>query len=273
MPMTVASVPYLNAKPLVWALERLGLESPVNVVFDVPSRLPRLLETKAADAILVSSIDALTVPGRRVASGCSISSLNKVMSVRVFSRVPFSMIESLALDASSMTSNALAKIVLKRMFGAVPDCTLRPPDGSAMLQDNDACVLIGDKGLMFDGTGLHCLDLGEAWHQLTGLPFVWACWVGGSGLSEELSSYLNWARFEGQQNLAAAAADADPSIPSHIAHEYLTTVFDYGLDGPQLEGLRTFAQAIAEDEIAPKVYEPALVEPNIAWAPLTPVMA
>ena len=59
MTYTVGSVPYLNAKPLVRMFEELGDDSPVKVIYDVPSRLPKLLEEGTVQAIMVSSIEAL----------------------------------------------------------------------------------------------------------------------------------------------------------------------------------------------------------------------
>jgi predicted solute-binding protein len=60
----VGCVPYVNAKPLVTFFERLGDQSPVRVLYDVPSRLPALLDSGAAQAALVSSFEALRTPGR-----------------------------------------------------------------------------------------------------------------------------------------------------------------------------------------------------------------
>src|SRR5471032_1724555 len=106
MKYTVGSVPYLNAKPLVRAFEVWGEESPVNVIYEVPSKLPALLAAGEVQAIMVSSIEAFRHPGSRIAEGVCIGSQREVMSVRLFSKVPPRMIETLALDQSSMTSNA-----------------------------------------------------------------------------------------------------------------------------------------------------------------------
>lgn len=255
----VASVPFLNAKPLVWALERWPDRFSVEVGYALPSQLPPELESGRAQAILVSSIDALSVPGRRIAGGCSISTHGRVMSVRLFSQVPFSEIETLALDSSSMTSNALAQIVLHEMFACRPTVDLAPPDGQAMLAEHDACVLIGDKGLVFDGRGLFELDLGEAWFQLTGLPFVWACWVGSDDLSPDLVERLVAARREAEGNLAVIASEAPDTVPAQLAHDYLTTVFDYSLGEVQLAALGEFARRLDALGLAAGARVPDLV--------------
>lgn len=261
MPYQVASVPFLNARPLVWALEQLGEHSPVRVAFDWPSRLPALLESGSAQAVLVSSIDAISTPGRKIVGGASISSRGRVRSVRLFSKVPFDQVSTLALDASSLTSNALARLVLLQMFGCEPTTVHHDPNGTEMLTTNDACILIGDKGLMFEGSGLYELDLGEAWTAMTNLPFVWACWVGDENLSRELAGWLVSAREIGERNLAAAALTALDQIPAQLASEYLTQVFDYGLQAEQIAGLDKFRELLKESGLLAETYEPRFVEP------------
>lgn len=187
---TVGCVPYVNAVPLVWWFESLGEKSPVRVVYDVPSKLPRLLESGEVQAILVSSVDSILSTGRQVADGVCIGSHGPVESVRLFSKVPFDQITHLALDASSLTSNRLAQLVLEKSYGVIPETTIFPPDPAVMLAQNDACVLIGDIGMETVLTDVHVLDLGQAWTDLTGLPFVWAVWTGDHNLSSALASLL-----------------------------------------------------------------------------------
>ena len=164
--------------------------SDVRVVYDVPSRLPALLASGEAQAILVSSIEAFRMPGAKVVEGVCIGSRKAVKSVRLFSKVPFAQISRLALDASSMTSNELALMVLRATYGVVPACQTAEPSLEGMLQSADAAVLIGDIGMTSDGSGLHVLDLGEAWFAMTGLPFVWAVWIGRESLNVELADLL-----------------------------------------------------------------------------------
>lgn len=259
MKYSVASVPFLNAKPLVWALEQEPERFDVTVAYELPARLPALLDSGAVDAVLVSSIDALTVPGRRIAEGCSISSFGRVMSVRLFSRVPLDRVETLALDSSSLSSNALAQIVLRELYGSMPTCTREAPIGQAMLAEHDACVLIGDRGLVFDGSGLFELDLGEAWTHLTNLPFVWACWVGGERLVPALVARLEEARRVGESNLASIAQSAPAEVSAQLAHRYLTEAFDYRLTDAHLSSLAWFGSLVVEHGLADRSYTPTVV--------------
>lgn len=260
--VTVGCVPYVNAIPLVAKFEDWGDRSPVRVVYNVPSRLPALLEGGAADAILVSSVDALRVPGRRMAEGVCIGSYGPVKSVRLFSRVAPDLIRSLALDASSMTSNRLAQIVLAERHGVRPEVRTLPPDLDAMLAECDACVLIGDLGMTASGEGLHVLDLGEEWRLLTGKPFVWAAWIGGDRLTPELARWLATAAQAAsvgrRLSIVPSRADAAPTEQANTirtaiersgwsrerVEDYFLNVMVYDLDESMIDGLREFQRRL-----------------------------
>jgi len=237
MSYTVGSVSYTNARPLVHSLA-----GKVQVELAVPSALPELLDSGEAQAVMVSSFDALSVPGRTFAEGCSISSLGKAESVRLFSKVPIAQIKKLALDTSSLTSVHLAQVLLRERYRIQPTTANMRPDLETMLDVCDACVLIGDKGMVADGTGLAVLDLGQEWTELTGLPFVWALWVGRDDLSEDLVRILNEARAWGQSNLDEIVPDAmaRSGWDEETVRRYLGQTMNYDLSERHLEGLRMF---------------------------------
>ena len=171
----VGCVPYVNARPLVAVFDQPN--EFVEVLYAVPSKLPAMLDSGEVDAILVSSIELLRRDDLLPVTEVGIMSNGPVMSVRMLSKVPLSEIKTLALDQSSMTSNMLAQVILAEQ-GVFPKVEEVPPVASDMLANHDACVLIGDRGFEADGTGLVDIDLGEAWTKMTGLPFVWALWLG-----------------------------------------------------------------------------------------------
>lgn len=272
----VGCVPYVNGRPLVWAFEQPESELPVAVRYEVPSKLPERLENGTADAVLASSIEALQTPGRYFAAGLGITSEGPVESVRLFSKVPFHRIETLALDASSLTSNALARILLDELYSANPATSAWAPDLETMLAQGDACVLIGDVGMRTRGEGLHILDLGEAWTRHTGLPFVWALWIGSSRLTPELAHYLFEAR--SMTALGAAMGSRELEAGRHrrqlrdIAavsnwteqevERYLTEAIGFDLGSRQLEGLRRFREMLMTHGYPVAEAFPAMVEPS-----------
>ncbi|MBC8063499.1 MAG: menaquinone biosynthesis protein [Chlorobia bacterium] len=272
MSFTVGCVPYVNAIPLVEMFEEMGPASPVKVIYRVPSELPALLDSGEAQAILVSSVDALRVEGRRMAEGVCIGSQRHVKSVRLFSKVPFVDIKSLALDASSMTSNRLAQIVLNESYRISPETMTKQPHLQAMLQEADACILIGDIGMMSDGTGLHVLDLGEAWFKLTGKPFVWAAWIGNDALSPDLAWWLQRAAAcagnatEGEpyyiwknRESMVARAMRQANWPEATAKDYFENVMVYRMDGSMLAGLKEFQQRLKVNGFSDAEHFPTLV--------------
>jgi predicted solute-binding protein len=245
MQYVVGSVPYVNAKPLVSQFEHLGEKSPVKVLYKLPSQLPDLLETGEAQAVLVSSFDSLRRPGRRISGGC-VSTYGDAQSVRIFSKVPLNQIKTLALDTSSLTSIHLAQVVLIENYGIRAEVVNMPPDLQTMLGRCDAAVIIGDKGMVAHGEGLHVTDVGAEWHKLTDLPFVWAAWIGGSGLTEDLAGHLELANEWGQEHLDQVIEETQAQVnwPGDSCRFYLSSIMNYRLTDAHLEGLRFFQRLL-----------------------------
>jgi chorismate dehydratase len=259
---TVGSVPYLNAKPLVKPLIWAGAESPVKVRFAVPSLLPEMLEKDEAQAILVSSISALTDPNATVADDLSIGTQGAVQSVRLFSKVPLEKIETLAEDQSSITSNALAKILLAEKYGLHPRSRLMDPSGRIMLSECDACVLIGDNGMRYDDDGLYSMDLGEAWFQLTGLPFVWAVWKGGASLTGELVRYLQESLATAREEMKRVISESatETGFTREQCRHYLLEIMDYRLREDHLEGLTRFGELLKSHGLVEQTFAPTIIK-------------
>lgn len=252
---------------MAW-FESLGGRSPVTVEYDLPSQLPQRLSDGAVDAILVSSIDLLTQPGRKAASGVCIGSYGPAESVRLFSKSPIREIASLALDASSMTSNALARLLLRREYGVSPLTEICRPDLPAMLSTHDAAVLIGDKGLSESAEGVEVLDLGEEWTRATGLPFVWALWVGGEGLVPELAAHLKTSLQWSRENFSQVCLQSAEASGWDLAtcERYLGNTMRYELGEREVEALRLFGTLLKEYRLANDVYEPEFVRPPAVGA-------
>lgn len=215
-------------------------------------------------AILVSSIESLRRPC--VAGGVSISTFGEVMSVRLFSKVPFDQIQTLALDQSSMTSNALVQILLAEVYGCRPVARPLRPDLDSMLSEADAGLLIGDAGMRTKGEGLHIMDLGQAWTDLTGLPFVWALWVGDDGLTPELAAHLASAAPSTLAILDEVLPTfaAETGFSESLARLYLTEIMDYGFGEAHQAGLAAYAERAAALGLIKSPKLPEIVNPLAA---------
>ena len=256
MSVVIGSVPYLNEKPLTrwFSHTEEGRASGVEVVYAVPSELAWRLKAGEIAAALVSSFEYFRTPGYVIAPGVSISGQDDIESVRAFAKVPWRKIESLALDTSSLTSVALLKIVLAEQLDSYPAFIHAAPDLGAMLAIADACLLIGDPGMQADGAGLQVVDLGRAWRRLTGLPFVYAVWLGRpENVTPHLVECLQAAKAWGQTQLDEIAEEESRRIGASVrqCRHYLTDVMDYDLGEEHLRALETFgAKARAQGLLA-----------------------
>lgn len=245
MTVRIGSVPYLNEKPLTrwFSHTDAGRESGIEVVYAVPSELARMLSGGEIAAALVSSFEYFRTPGYAIAPGVSISGQGDIESVRAFAKLPWRKVESLALDTSSLTSVALLKILLAEQLDSHPAFLHAAPDLDSMLAQADACLLIGDKGMLANGAGLNIVDLGHGWRRLTGLPFVYAVWLGKpENITLPLIDALATAKAWGLTQIEVIAAEEAERIGTTVrqCRHYLTEVMDYDLGDEHQEALALF---------------------------------
>ena len=245
--LRLGSVSFVNARPLIHGLN----ENPdVRLTLDVPANLLDGLRAGRFDIALLPVIDYQRMDGLQLLPAGGIGSDGHTLTVRIFSRTPIGQIRALACDPDSHTSVALARVILKRAYGIEPEFVeLKSGSGSA----HDAQLLIGDKVICDEPAGYpHQLDLGEAWKDLTGLPFVFAAWMGRpEAMSEAANRALREAKRLGLANVEEIVRQyAVPrGWPAAIAREYLIRYLQFDIDAPQLEAIRTFHRMAAEDGI------------------------
>ncbi len=248
--LRLGAVPFVNARPLIHFID--SIESPpVELTLEVPSTLTHTMSDGLIDAALLPSIEYFRAGNYKIIPHISIAADGAVDSVKIFSRTAIEKIRSLALDERSRTSTTLAKIVLKRKLGFLPEMASCSPDDDLDSIDTDALLLIGDSAMAFDSSGAsHVLDLGEEWKRLTGLPFVYAMWVVHGGIdSGPLGSKLLEARDMGFAHLPeiAAAAQTQTGLASDVCLEYLENTMHYDLGQSEIEALKLYQEFASED--------------------------
>src|SRR5262249_17941478 len=117
-PIRIGAVNYLNSKPLIEDLELLAPDA--ELVLDVPSRLADLLADGRLDVALIPVIEYFRAGTYTIVPNIAIASQGPVLSVTLFSRVPWMQIRRIALDEGSRTSSALAQILLHKRYGIEP---------------------------------------------------------------------------------------------------------------------------------------------------------
>jgi chorismate dehydratase len=246
----LGAVTYLNARPLVYGLERNPER--FSIQYDIPSECARALHERETDVGLIPSIEYLRAPAPyAIVPGPAVTSFGPVASVAIYTRREPRDIRSIAMDTSSRTSVALASVVLKRKYGVAAQAEPMAPDLAAMLEHADAALIIGDLALFLDheAEGARKIDLGEEWTDMTGLPFVYACWTGWPGvLPSDAVAALQRARDEGvaQSDAVAAAYYPDDTHRQAVARRYLRDNIRYFLGREEREGLETFYRYAAE---------------------------
>ncbi|HBU37175.1 MAG TPA: hypothetical protein DEB70_05150 [Planctomycetaceae bacterium] len=264
----IGAVQYLNTRPLIH-----GLGNALD--FDLPSRLADRLADNELDVAIIPSIELfqrLDSPqskasrnedswlsdseGRyHVVSNACIACLGPVMSVRLFFRTRPEKTSRIAIDEGSRTSVALSRILLAKRFGIFPKLEMLPIGESIESTNADAVLLIGDRAIGPTSGGFQTVwDLGEEWHQWTGLPFVFAVWAARPSVDfERLGRRLDAARDAGLANLATIAAiEAAPhglSVPQCL--DYLSDNLHYNLGYDEQQGLRRFHEYAMELGLAP----------------------
>jgi chorismate dehydratase len=244
----LGAVGYLNARPLVYGIER---QPRFDLRYDIPSECARLLHSHAIDVGLIPSIEYLRGPEPYAfVPGPAVTSRGPVASVAIYTRIEPKEIRTIAMDTSSRTSVALSTVLLRRVFGATPESVPMAPDLDAMLARADAALIIGDNALFLNPQpAIRKIDLGELWTETTGLPFVYAVWAGWrDALTPEDVRRLQRARDEGAADPDGVARAYYPDDPARqaVARRYLRDNIQYVLGPEELEGLRTFYRYAAE---------------------------
>ncbi|HMN95623.1 MAG TPA: menaquinone biosynthesis protein [Phycisphaerales bacterium] len=255
-PLAVGAVSYLNTLPLIDGLDRLdGLV----LRRSVPSRLVDALVNREVEVALCSSIDyqRAPIPLRLVPVGM-LGCHGATLTVRLFSQVPLERLELVHVDADSHTSVALMQVLLAERFGARP--SLVPFDVRERAAENrigehpEGMLLIGDKVVGDSPPAVrypYQLDLGAAWSEWTGLPFVFATWMARADADPErigdIAAILDRQRRHNRERLRGIVDRRAESRgwPRDLALRYLGSCLRYDLDEPARAGLDRFFECCA----------------------------
>jgi chorismate dehydratase len=242
----VGAVSYLNTKPLLYGIENSPIIEEISLITEYPARI--------ADKLLSDEIDIGLVPvaiipqmkefhlNTRFCIGCD----GPVASVCMFSEVPIREVRKVFLDYQSRTSVALAEILLAKYWKISPEYVQAGPDFLDKISGNTAAVVIGDRALRQRTKSAYFYDLGEAWKEMTGLPFVFAAWISNKSLE------AGWVKRFDQAN--AFGLQQIPSVIKNITesyfdlHEYYTRCLSYELTKEKKKGLALFLEMLADKQ-------------------------
>ena len=161
-----AGIKYLNAYPLVRGLEE---DFPHWRRYNgTPSECSSLLDRGKVDIALVPLVGAV-LNNWPFLSDVGIACHGPVESVKLIFHTPLNKVETYKPDPASQTSNLMARLLYNLEFGR--DILPNP-------RSEDAEIVIGDRA--FEADTPDQIDLGKAWFDETGLPFVFGVWAARS---------------------------------------------------------------------------------------------
>jgi chorismate dehydratase len=249
-PFRVGSVPYLNAVPLTRGLEE-------EIVFLPPSELAERLRRGELDAALVSVTEALFNDAYDILDGVAVASLGEVKSVFVAHRRPIVEATEIFCDTASLTSVNLLRVLLAER-GLRPE--IKPLPDHADAARRDFVLLIGDPALdfAFAPHEHEIWDLGAAWMELTGLPFVYAVWALRRGVENlQLRRQLREAKDFGIDTLDSIVRSRT-EYTLDFRKDYLGWHIHYHLGTDEKRGLAKFMELLRKHGLG-TVYEPRFV--------------
>ena len=184
----IAASSYLNSAPLIWSFQNGTLRDDVQLITDAaPAVCADLLSGGQVDAALMPVIEYQRINNIQIVPGVCVGSHSQVRSVVLVSKFDdLKKVRKVALDVSSRTSQALVRIIFREFLGFEPEWELHRPDVNAMLENNDAALIIGDPGMQILDRDLHVFDLAGLWKGFTGTGFVFAMWMVASSAARLL---------------------------------------------------------------------------------------
>ncbi len=242
----IVSVSFLNAKPLVYELEKYNN---LSVRHEVPSKCAEILRNREADCGLIPVIEY--TKNYSVVPGICISSEKKAASVLLLGNKPITEMKSVSLDPASRTSAALIRVLFHCKYGIEPEFCLQGTQ-------TDGVLLIGDRALAERNSHPFVYDLAHEWREWQNLPFVFAFWAGWKeSLSDDLVVSLTTTRNSGMRNISKIAgmwAENNNEPPAFYA-DYLTDNINYYLDDQKIKAIRLFYELAQEQGILAEIPE------------------
>ena len=280
--LRIAAIDFLNPAPLMYAFEHPPTQAELATRYSIermtPARCAEQLASGDADLGLIPIAGYSEQPELAIVPGCTIASFGAIRSLLlIFPRYghgatlpstepdaltsaalgALQQLRSVALDTSSRTTALYTRILFRKYWLREPAFLAAAPDLDAMLAQSDAALLIGDPALHAledraarearTGQPLHYLDLGHAWHTLTGYPWISAFWAARPraltpASTTQLIRDLTKSRDQGLAHLPELADEwsVQLHLPRATIHTYLSENIHYHLDPACLAGIHRF---------------------------------
>ncbi|MFT4545718.1 MAG: chorismate dehydratase [Bacteroidia bacterium] len=235
----VSAVSYVNSYPFIYGLRNHDVLNEIDLQLDTPSECAAKLLNGDVDLGLVPVAIIPQLQESHVITNCCIGSDGPVETVCLFSEVPLNEIDTVILDYQSRTSVKLVQLLAEKHWNIAPRWVDGSQDFISKIGGTTAGVVIGDRVFGLEKKFSVVKDLSEEWKTLTGLPFVFACWVSNKPLSPQFVTAFEEALNKGLANktnsIVALHGSADESLVRYVEES-----ISYQLDDKKSQAMKLF---------------------------------
>ena len=237
-------VSYLNTRPLLLGMEQSPFKERIELMKDYPAQIAQALLDDTIDIGLVPVAVMPLLKHPQLVSKYVIGTEGEVASVALFSQVPMDQIEKVYLDYQSRTSVQLVKLLLGQYWKKEVAFLTATEGYMDKISGTTAGVIIGDRALASLNLFEHIYDLGSAWKQYSGLPFVFAAWVANKPIPLDFMEAFDAANGYGLSHLEDVIALIPVNEQVYDLHKYYTENISYELTPEKREGLARFLETL-----------------------------
>jgi chorismate dehydratase len=263
--LRLGRIPWINCYPVYAAIDRGIVPVAADPISGTAAELNGLLAAGELDVSVVSAVEyARNAAAYHLLPDLAITSDGPVHSVVLYSKRPVHELDGAMVlqSASSRTSVLLLDLLCRHRW------RVRPRFATVRAESTDldalgsfphqAVLVIGDAALLLatEERYPYQTDLGSAWKEWTGLPFVFAVWASRRAADraavQQIHGALLASRTWGLEHLdeLAHAASVNTGLPYPTCRAYLGDL-DYALSYRHLAGLTDFFRRLAQDGLVP----------------------
>jgi len=243
----VSAVSYLNTIPFIYGINQSDLKDKIDLSLDYPSVCAQKLIENKVDIALVPIVVLKQNPQFNIISDYCIGANGNVDTVCLYSDVPLMEVQEIYLDYQSRTSVELLKLLCRDHWNISADFRISSEGFENKIEGKTAALIIGDRAFSANGKYNFMYDLSASWKEMTGLPFVFACWISNKEIEKDFIFEFNTSLKMGIENLEEAIKKESKNYP-HCKNpkEYLNHKISYTLDEDKRKGMELFLSKIIE---------------------------
>jgi len=243
----VSAVSYLNTIPFIYGINQSDLKDKIDLSLDYPSVCAQKLIENKVDIALVPIVVLKQNPQFNIISDYCIGANGNVDTVCLYSDVPLMEVQEIYLDYQSRTSVELLKLLCRDHWNISADFRISTEGFESKIEGKTAALIIGDRAFSANGKYNFMYDLSASWKEMTGLPFVFACWISNKEIEKDFIFEFNTSLKMGIENLEEAIKKESKNYP-HCKNpkEYLNHKISYTLDEDKRKGMELFLSKIIE---------------------------